>query len=67
MINSFPSKIESLAIPNSIKDDTKGSQDLLDNFLFNLNLMTLIVVPMAHSYLRPMHKILYNKPYGVPL
>jgi hypothetical protein len=36
MINSCLSKIESLAFPNSIKDDTKGSQDLFGQFPFQL-------------------------------
>jgi hypothetical protein len=36
MINSCPSKIEPLAFPNSIKDDTNGSQDLFGEFLFLL-------------------------------
>ena len=35
-INSCPSKIEPLAFPNSIKDDTNGSQHLFGQFLFQL-------------------------------
>jgi hypothetical protein len=36
MINSCQSKIEPLAFPNSMKDDTNGSQDLFGEFLFQL-------------------------------
>jgi hypothetical protein len=67
MINSCPSKIESLAIPNSIKDDTKGSQDLFGQFPFQPEFDDLDRCSDVILILRQCIKYCTNKPHGVPL